>query len=251
MVEREAQRPGRPAADRGRDLQPPARRHAARNRRDDLLRGRARATRPRLPARTHRGAAADRTRRTTRASTRACRRRRSRTRGSPRSKPRRTPRTWPTSTTWPAPTAAASRCSRPATPHSKPTPPPTTRRGENGGQPPVPASASDDAARRPRLAGRAQPLAGDAQRRARALRDERLALPAAARAAARCSTRPSRALGTVRASSGRQRHDPAQAGGARARRPAPARPRARSAPRTRSRSPPTGRSRPRTPTRPA
>ena len=47
-------------------------------------------------------------------------------------------------------------------------------------QGPVALLSADDAPRRPRLAGGPQPLAGDAQRRARGARARRLALPAAA-----------------------------------------------------------------------
>ena len=118
----------------------------------------------------------------------ACRRPRSPTRASPRSKPPRTPRTSPTSTTSRAPTAAASWCSPTtcAAVRSR-TPRPTRQRSRTTAG--TAAGAAEARAvmrppRRPRLAGRAQPLAGDAQRRAaRRSAWMRLALPAAAGAA--------------------------------------------------------------------
>ena len=102
--------------------------------------------------------------------------------------------------------------------------------------------------RRARLAGRAQPLAADPERRARGGRPERLALPAAAG--------PARAVRRDRAGARggrvprRQRHDPAQAGGARARRRARPPPRAGDRRRQHAaRSATTARSTPTTPTR--
>ena len=109
--------------------------------------------------------------------------------------------------------------------------PPTRRRSKRTAGTRRPASTSDAAPRRPRLAGRAQPLAGDPQRRARRPRDGRLALPAAAGppGAVRRDRRARSGSGLPR----RERHDPAQARGAGARRHARATPRARSARRTR------------------
>ena len=129
------------------------------------------------------------TRRTTRARTWACRRHRSRTRAWPRSKRPPILPTPPICTTSPARTAVASWCSRTRSPNSKPTLPRTKRPSRTTADARRPASiprraqASDAAARRPRLAGRAQSLAGDPQRRARGASDGRLALPAAAGAA--------------------------------------------------------------------
>ncbi len=68
---------GRPRQDRGRDLQPPARRHAARHRRDDPVRASARG------ACSTRATCASRAA-TTRARTAGCRRRRSAIPASPR-----------------------------------------------------------------------------------------------------------------------------------------------------------------------
>ena len=77
-----------------------------------------------------------------------------------------------------------------------------------------PASTADAAARRARVAGRPQPLARDAERRARGARARRLALPAPAGAAG--AVRRDRPRARRRRVRRRQRHDPAQGGGARA-----------------------------------
>ena len=184
MVEREAQVPGRPPEDRSRDLQPPRAGHAARDRRDDLLRGGAREGHRHLHPRTDRSRSCTSTRPTTPAPTPACRRRRSPTRGWPRSKRPPTRRTSPTSTTSPGAdgcgeqvfsnTQAAFEVERRRLPGGGRQERRATRRS---------ASTSDAPPRRPRLAGRPQPLAGDAQRRPRRAGDGRLALPAPAGAA--------------------------------------------------------------------
>ncbi len=122
----------------------------------------------------------------------------------------------PTCTTSPAPTAAASRSSRPRKRSSMK----TSRLTKPPSAPTAvtcrPASITDAEARRPRVAGRPQPLARDPQRRARRARVERLALPAPARPAAALRRDDARARrGGVRR---RERHDPPQGGRARPRR---------------------------------
>ncbi len=101
-------------------------------------------------------------------------------------------------------TAAASRCSRTPTRSSN-----ATSRLPGGGQEERRPSSDlqeevidSDAAGRARLAGRAQPLAGDPQRRAGGARDERLALSAAAGAPGAVRRDGARAR-APRASSGR------------------------------------------------
>ena len=154
----------------------------------------------------------------------------------------------PTCTTWPAPTAAASRSSPTRRPPSKRTWPPTKRPSRRTAATRRSASTSEEA-RRPRLARRAQPLAGDAQRGARRARHERLALPAAAGSSG--AARRDGARAARRRVPRRQRHDPPQGGRARARgRGERRRPRDRRGQHAhvrlgRQRSPP------RTPTRPA
>ena len=221
MIEREALVPRDRRLIVGGHLQPPQGGHPARDRRDAPLRA------EQLDAPAAQSRAATATRPTTRASARACRRRRSATRASPRCGRRRTRRTSRTSTTWSSRAATARTRSRRPTRSSSRTSRPTTAARASAAARTRRTAEPLTRLRRPRLAGRPQPLARDAQRRLAALglddwRYQRLPVPPELFA----ETVARAARGRLR---GRQRHDPAQGGRARARRPRRRPPRGRSA----------------------